>query len=242
MKRQIVLVSKVVLSSFLFLMSAVVHAYTSAGKSIPGNLESMPFHKGNGNGHIQELNTNHKLYSIANNDIEGYSKMLSGSEFFLYPSIREDVNVSMIARATTGQMGFEFLTGQVPSTYKEDMVTFFMLSDIDLNLHESFDIHVNDKHLLTFNTNEDGSLSITQNPGKGKAQFILVSRDANGDGIGAFRLTVPTSWIEKGESAKIKFKGHKKNSNCWVMIFKADDAVSRIKAKWRVICRCTRLF
>ena len=229
MKRQIVLVSKVVLSSCLFLMLASVHAYTFAGKSTPGNLESMPFHKGNGNGHIQELNTNHNLYSIAKNDIEGYSEMLLGSEFFLYPSIREDVNVSMIARATTGQMGFEFLTGQVPSNYKEETVTFFMLSDIDLNLHESFDIHVNDKHLLTFNTNDDGSLAITQNPGKGKAQFIVVSRDANGDGIGAFRLTVPTSWVEKGESAKIKFNGHKKNSNCWVMIFKAADAVSRIK-------------
>ncbi|WP_081819451.1 glycosyl hydrolase-related protein [Maribacter sp. Hel_I_7] len=193
------------------------------------NSTNVFFHEGNGNGHIQELNTNHKLWSYIKNDIEGYKEMISGSEFFLYPSIREDINVSMIARATTGKMGFEFLTGMVPSDYNEDTVTFFMLSDIDLNLHQSFDIHVNNKHVLTFNTNDDGSLSITENPAKGNAEYILVSRDANGDGIGGFRLTVPTNWVKKGESAKIKFNGHKKNSNCWVMIFKADDAVSRIK-------------
>lgn len=128
-------VLKIVVSSCFSLIAIFAHAHSFTGKTAPNTLESMPFHKGNGNGHIQELNTNHKLYSIAKNDIEGYSEMLSGSEFFLYPSIREDVNVSMIARATTGQMGFEFLTGQVPSNYKEETVTFFMLSDIDLNLH-----------------------------------------------------------------------------------------------------------
>ena len=31
----------------------------------------------------------------AKDDIEGYSEMLSGSEYYLYPSIREDVNVAM---------------------------------------------------------------------------------------------------------------------------------------------------
>lgn len=230
MKQQIKLGSKVLGCACFFLALNYVNANTIfENKSFTNSFIDMPFHEGNGNGHIQELNTNHKLYSIAKNDIEGYTEMLSGSEFFLYPSIREDVNVSMIARATTGKMGFEFLTGKVPSDYKEDTVTFFMLSDIDLNLNESFDIHVNDKHLLSFNTNEDGSLFISENPGKGNAQYIMVQRDGNGDGIGAFRLTVPASWVEKGKSAKIKFNGHKKNSNCWIMIFKADDAVSRIK-------------
>jgi alpha-mannosidase len=192
-------------------------------------MERALFHEGNGNGHIQELNINFELYERCKNDIEGYKKMLSGSEFFLYPSIREDVNVSMIARATTGEMGFEFLTGEVPADYTSDEVTFLMLSDIDLNLKESFDIHVNDKHLLTFNSNEDGSLSITDNPGRGNAEFVLIRRDSNGDGLGVFRLTVPTSYVEKGKSAKVRFKGHKKNSNCWVMIFKGTDVVERIK-------------
>ena len=191
--------------------------------------ESASFHEGNGNGHIQELNTNYGLYKICKNDIEGYKEMISGSEFFLYPSIREDVNVSMIARATTGEMGFEFLTGEVPANYSSDEVTFLMLSDIDLTLKQSFDIHVNDKYLLTFNSNADGNLSVTDNPGKGNAQYVLVKRDGNGDGIGVFRLTVPTSLVQKGKSAKIKFNGHKKNSNCWVMIFKGTDVVERIK-------------
>lgn len=204
-------------------------AFAESKNPIPINNEIVPFHEGNGNGHIQELNTNYGLYNICKNDIEGYKEMLSGSEYFLYPSIREDINVSMITRATTGEMGFEFLTGEVPTDYSSDEVTFLMLSDIDFNLRESFDIHVNDEHLLTFNTNEDGTLSVTKNPGKGDAQYILIRRDGNGDGVGAFRLTVPTSLVEKGKSAKIKFNGHKKNSNCWVMIFKATDVVERIK-------------
>ncbi|UII74769.1 glycosyl hydrolase-related protein [Flagellimonas sp. HMM57] len=187
------------------------------------------FHEGNGNGHIQELNTNYKLYQICKNDIEGYKEMISGSNFFSYPSIREDVNTSMIARTTTGKMGFEFLTGEVPSNYGSDKVTFFMLSDIDFNQREPFDIFVNGQLLLTFNSNEDGTLSISNNPGNGAVEYLLVRRDGNGDGLGAFRLTIPTSSLKKGESAKVKIVGHKKNKNSWVMIFKADDAVARIK-------------
>ena len=215
-----------IIGFFFFLLSNV---YAAEDRPIADWSMSFPFHEGNGNGHIQELNTNYGLFDICKNDIEGYKEMLSGSEFYLYPSIREDINVSMIARATTGEMGFEFLTGEVPANYVSDKINFFMLSDIDLNLRESFDIHVNDQHLLTFNTNEDGTLSITNNPGNGDAKYILVRRDGNGDGIGALRLTVPTSLVQKGKSAKIKIKGHKKNSNCWLMIFKATDAVERIK-------------
>lgn len=219
---------KIVCSLFFssFLLS---NLYANIVKPTPNKLMSIPFHEGNGNGHIQELNTNYKLYNIAKNDIEGYKEMVSGSEFFLYPSIREDIGVSMIARATTGEMGFEFLTGEVPVNYDSDEVSFFMLSDIDLNLNESFDIHVNDKYLLTFNSNEDGTLTVSNNQGNGKAEYILIKRDANGDGLGAFRLTVPMALLEKGKSAKVKFNGHKKNSNCWIMIFKAKDVVERLK-------------
>ncbi|MCB0585351.1 MAG: hypothetical protein KDD06_08515, partial [Phaeodactylibacter sp.] len=79
---------------FFFLLSS--HASADPGKPIPGYF----FHGGAGNGHIQELNVNHRLYDIGKNDIEGYKAMLSGSEFFSYPSLRDDVGVSMIARAT----------------------------------------------------------------------------------------------------------------------------------------------
>ncbi|MCB9289239.1 MAG: hypothetical protein H6560_18160 [Lewinellaceae bacterium] len=208
---------------FFFLLSS--HASADPGKPIPGYF----FHGGAGNGHIQELNVNHRLYDIGKNDIEGYKAMLSGSEFFSYPSLRDDVGVSMIARATTGRMGFEFLTGEVPANYSSDKATFLMLSDIDLNQREPFDIYLNDEHLLTFHANEDGALSVIENPGHGEAEYILIRRDANGDGIGVFRLTVPTYLLEKGKSARARFTGHKKNSNSWVMIFKATDVIERLK-------------
>ncbi len=212
-----------------FSVANTKNLYSHTAWTSPEIRMNIPMHHSNGNGHIQELNTNYRLYQICKNDIEGYSEMLSGSEFFSYPSIRDDIGVSMIARATTGKMGFEFLTGVVPKDYASDQVTFFMISDIDLNQNEPFDIHVNDQHLLTFHSNADGTLSIIGNPGNGNAEYVLVERDGNGDGIGAFRLTVPSKLIEKGKSAKLRFVGHNKGANCWLMIFKAVDAVSRIR-------------
>jgi len=187
------------------------------------------FHQGTGNAHIQELNVNHRLFKIARTDIEGYKEMLSGSEFFSYPSIREDVGTSMIARTTNGKMAIEFLTGEVPMDYSESTVTFLMLSDMDLNLNEPFDVKINDEHLLTFHTNMDGTLTVSNNLNSSDAEFVMVRRDANGDGLGVFRLTVPTSLLAKGESAKVRIAGQRKNSNCWIMIFKADDAVEHLK-------------
>ncbi len=186
------------------------------------------FHGGNGRGHLQELNTNHRLYRICKNDLEGYSEMLSGSEFFSYPSLRDDINTSMIARTTTGEMGFEFLTGKVPSDFTEPQATFLWLSNLDLNQRQPFDIQLNGKRLLTFQANEDGTLTVTNNPGNAKPEFLLIRRDANGDGIGAFRLAIPTHLLEGGEKARLRFAGHKKNTNSWIMIFKATDVVGRL--------------
>ena len=64
--------------------------------------------------------------------------------------------------------------------------------------------------MLSFQANEDGNLQILSNPGNGNAAYILVRRDLNGDGIGAFRLTVPISGVEKGEKVKVKVQGHAK--------------------------------
>lgn len=216
------------LVSACFFLGGLHFAWASWEAALTGSDKSF-FHGGNGNGHIQELNVNYRLYNICRNDLEGFREMLSGSEFFSYPSVREDVKVSMIARATTGEMGFEFLTGKLPVDYTAEAATFLMLSDIDLNERQPFDIYLNGALLLTFRANEKGELDIMENPGSAKAAFLLVRRDANGDGIGVFRLTVPTPLLEKGESARLRFVGHQKNSNAWIMIFKATDVVERLR-------------
>ncbi len=182
----------------------------------------------NGHEHIHEINVNYHLFNICKNDIEGYTEKLSGGDYN-YPSLREDLGQAMISRASTGKMAFEFLTGKVPSTYDKPQVSFFFLSNIDLNLREPYDIAVNGQPILTFLANEDGTLKILDNPGDGRAEYILIKRDHNGDGIGAFRLTVPTNKIKKGAQAKIRVTGHNKGSNSWFMIFKGTDVVSRLK-------------
>ena len=164
--------------------------------SDPSKLVAPP-HEGTGHHTIHELNENYRLYQISQNDIEGYSEKLSGGDYN-YPGLREDLGETMISRASTGKMAFEFLTGTVPSNYVDETVSFFFYSDIDLGNSEPYDVFLNGQPLLTFQANEDGTLKILNNPGNGNATYYLVKRDANNDGIGAFRLTVPTKSILKG--------------------------------------------
>lgn len=185
---------------------------------------SLAAHEGAKQNHIHEVNTKYQLYQICQNDIDGYTEKISGDDI-TYHSIRVDVREALITRANTGEMAFELLTAPVPLEFQQKEVTFFYYSDISLNLREPFDIKVNDRPLLTFLAQEDGSLSILDNPGKGAAEFVLVKRDNVGDGLGAFRLTVPTSFLEKGKKAKISVTGKKKNSNAWFMLFKIENVV-----------------
>ena len=90
-------------------------------------------HEGNNHNHLNQLNTNYSLNERCKNDLEGFSEKLGGGAY-TYPSLREDVGSSMISRASTGKMFFEFLTSVVPENYNHDNVSFFFLSDIDLNL------------------------------------------------------------------------------------------------------------
>jgi len=215
---------------YLFLVLITYNSWAIEKRDKKSSIKnnSALLHEGTGHNAIHELNQNYRLYDICKNDIEGYSQKLSGGDY-TYPCLREDLGDAMISRASTGRMAFEFLTGAVPANYIKETVSFFFYSDIDLGNSEPYDIFINDQPLLTFQANEDGSLSIINNPGKGNASYILVKRDHNNDGIGAFRLTVPTQSIVKGQKAKIKVQGHKKGSNDWFMLFKATDVIERLK-------------
>ncbi len=214
--------------SFLMIFSLNLQANFIGEKIEFKSKNFSPLHEGTGHLSIHELNQNYRLYEICKNDIEGYSQKLSGGDY-TYPCLREDLGEAMISRASTGKMAFEFLTATVPNEYSDETVSFFFYSDIDLGNSEPYDIFINDKFLLTFQAKEDGTLNIIDNPGKGNATYILVKRDHNNDGVGAFRLTVQTQSIEKGKKAKIKVQGHNKGSNDWFMLFKATDVIERLK-------------
>ena len=86
-----------------------------------GNVKA---HESAGNSQIHSVNLNYKLYQICKNDLEGYSEQIDGG-MYTYPSLRDDVRQSMIARASTGKVGFTFYTSTVPADFKEEMVSFF---------------------------------------------------------------------------------------------------------------------
>ncbi len=195
-------------------------------------LLSTPFglfaHEDSGHSHVHDINTKYALFTLCKTDIEGYARTISGGEY-TYPSIREDITKSLISRASTGKMAFELLTHKVPENYDRQNATFFFISNIDLNLIEPYDVFVNDNPLLTFKAKPNGELEIINNPGNGLAEYILIERDGNGDGMGAFRLTVPVSSLKKGKAARIKVVGQNMGSNSWFMIFKANDAIERLR-------------
>ncbi len=145
-----------IILSILIFASGHVRAHESAGKN-----------------RIHSVNVNYSLYEICKNDLEGYSEQIGGG-MYTYPSLRDDVRHSMIARASTGKAGFEFYTSAVPSSNKEETVHFFFYSDIDLNNLEPYDIMVNGSALLTMLPDEKGNLRIVDNPGKRRCQLLLV--------------------------------------------------------------------
>ena len=190
--------------------------------------ETALLHGGGNHNHIYELNTRYNLYNLTKSDIEGYNDKISGRDY-VYQSIREDVTKALISRASDGKLGFEILLNKVPENYTEKQVTFFFYSNIDLNIREPFDISINDNLVLTFMANEDGTLKILNNPVQASAEYVLIERDQNKDGKGAFRLTLPIHLIGKGKQAKMKVLGHKKGSRSWFMIFKTGDCLERLK-------------
>ncbi|MCT4587598.1 MAG: glycosyl hydrolase-related protein [Carboxylicivirga sp.] len=185
-------------------------------------------HESAGRNQIYDVNTNYELSQLSKNDIDGFSSQIGGG-VYSYPSLRDDVREAMIARASTGKAGFEFYTSLVPMDHSSETVTFFFYSDADLNKREPYDIKVNGQHLLSFQADENGKLNISNQVSKADAQFYLFRRDGNGDGIGAFRLTVPVNMLEKGKMAKISVTGHAKGSNAWFMLFKVPNALKWLR-------------
>ncbi len=191
-------------------------------------LENLKAHESAGKNQIHSVNINYELFQICKNDVEGYTSQTKGG-VYSYPSLRDDVRQAMIARASTGKAGFEFLTANVPADHQGESVDFFFYSDMDLNIREPYNIKINDKALLSFVADENGKLQILNNAGNGDANYYLYRRDGNGDGIGAFRLSVPASMLKKGEKAKISVVGQAKGTNGWFMLFKVPNAINWLK-------------
>ena len=185
-------------------------------------------HETAGKNLIHSINVNYELYQLSKNDLEGYSEQIGGG-MYTYPSLRDDVRHSMITRASTGKAGFEFYTSPVPADYKDDMVHFFFYSDIDLNNLEPYDIQVNGSALLSILPDEKGNLQIIENPGNGNASFYMYRRDVNGDGQGAFRLSVPVSMLSLGQKARISVYGQARGTNAWFMLFKEPHAIQWLR-------------
>jgi alpha-mannosidase len=214
--------------TFIIILGFISLHIAAENSLITSNFSDLkPFH-GGGHSHIYEVNTRYNLYQLCSSDIEGFNEKISGRDY-TYQSIREDVTDALIARASDGKLGFEIRLNKIPKNYTKNEVSFFFNSNIDLNIREAFDVFVNDSLVLSFKANEDGTLDILNNPADADVEYFLVERDDNKDGKGAFRLTVPTSLIGKGNQGIMKVLGQKKGSRSWFMIFKTNDVIERLR-------------
>lgn len=209
------------------LLSLSIKATEKNSTSVNGNKGDKLLHGGGGHSHIYKVNTKYNLYNLSKNCIEGYSEKISGRDY-TYQSIREDVTNALISRASDGKLAFEVLLNKIPKNYSKKEASFFFYSNIDLNIRAPFNLFINDNLAITFIANEDGTLKILNNPTNAIVEYILVKRDSNDDGVGAFKLTVPTDLIGIGKQARMKVLGHKIGSRSWFMIFKANNVLARL--------------
>ncbi len=159
------------------------------------------------------------------NWISGYSKEISGenlSYFSIYP---DHVNTSLLTRATTGTKVIEWETAPVPADVKAKYVYFSWVAAHSSGTSSGvryFDLYVNDKKLLTFNTypahqHPDWKYATADSSA---LVFQQLKRDAANDAHGLAFLRLPLSTLTPGKPIKLKIVGQAQNSNDWYMVFK----------------------
>ncbi len=169
-----------------------------------------------------------KQYNFAlksKNYLEGYSQDI-GKNQFKYHSLRMDITEGLLTRCKNGDMEIEWLTGKIPQSNKEVKGYWFaFLADVQMtNERCKFDVYINDIKRFEFISGREKD-RIFKNKNGGILEFTTIDYDQYNDAMGYMSLYTPASWVQKGESVKIKIIGESAGSNTWLIIFKAKDVI-----------------
>jgi len=163
---------------------------------------------------------------------EGF-KRNTGVNDFTYHSFREDISQSMLTRCTDGNMSIQWETAPVPSKIEESH-GFIWMASMDLTDEKCrFDMFIDGvKRFEIFSG--PGPELLTRNIDGGKIDFHTVEIDHHGDAHGYMTLVAPVRWLSPGRPLEIKITGSASGSNTWIIVYKADDALSYLhnKAKY----------
>lgn len=162
----------------------------------------------------------------------GYEKSLAGKDF-IYHSLHNDVEKSLLSRANSYFEPIEWETQAVPQDYEKESVSFIWLYGIDVRPKtQEFDLFVNDDLTLRFSNptaNTDDPYHI-----KGENGIVLSFKpsmvDKHGDEMGYAVLTIPTKLIKRGKPVTVKVDGVDNDSQAWYMTYKV-PLESAIEAK-----------
>ena len=162
--------------------------------------------------------------------LEGYAETVEGTTM-AYHNLREDCMNALITRTTDGAMAITWKTAVVPAEYTGENVTFFFLTGMDLRLDgHAFKLYVNDtvRFVHTSSNRTDWTL---EGRGGGTLTFNTFLIDVHKDAMGYMRMTVPASWLKKGEPATLRMVGDADDSPTWFMIFQCPDALDHLRRK-----------
>jgi len=168
------------------------------------------------------------LAGKSGNWFEGFQKN-AGSNEFTYHSFRNDVSNSLITRCTNGSMEIEWETAAIPETSQQKETGFLWIAALDLTSEKVvFDVFINGKKRFEVTSTEKKQWQINTNDG-GSLSFVTVETDQNNDAHGYMNLVAPKSWLNKGKSQKIKVVGRANNSNVWIIVYQATDALAYLQ-------------
>jgi len=174
---------------------------------------------------VEKLRAQYNFTVQTSDWFEGFEKSITANDFS-YHSLRDDIQEAMLTRCTDGKMAVEWLAPVVKEQNTKKTATFLWLAAIDLTSEKHyFDVYINDEKKFTIISGNHKDWLIKSNDG-GKFGFKSFDVDQHGDAHGYMYLSAPANWLIKGKQLKIKIVGRAENSNTWIIIYKAGDALA----------------
>jgi len=183
------------------------------------------------------------LYDLAGkskNWMEGFQKN-TGENTFSYHTFRNDLTDGLITRCSNGQMGIEWETQPLSSTYSEPNVGFLWIASINLTNNKNiFDVSVNGVKRFEIPTSMNKEWEIST-PDGGKLAFIWVTTDDQQGAHGYMSMIAPVGWLNKESGQKIGITGRANKNNDWLIVFQATDAIAYLQnsAKYDIPVKLT---
>ena len=160
---------------------------------------------------------------------EGFVKN-TGLNDFTYHSFREDISQSILTRCTDGNMSIQWETAPAPSDIEKSH-GFIWMASMDLTDEKCrFDMFIDGVKRFEIFSGPGPELH-TKNIDGGKVDFHTVEIDHHGDAHGYMTLVAPARWLSPGRPLEIKITGSASGSNTWIIVYKADDALSYLQNK-----------